>query len=63
MCRGIMATRWVGGWCSLDGEQAQVVDDAEMVARLTGVSGQGSCNFCDPGPPQLIFGLGFSFIE
>ena len=33
VCRGIVATRWVGGWCSLDGEQAQVVDDAEKVAR------------------------------
>ena len=33
VCRGIVATRWVGGWCSRDGEQAQVVDDAEMVAR------------------------------
>ena len=30
---------------------------------LTGVSGQGSCNFCDPGPSQLIFGLECSFIE
>ena len=33
------------------------------VYALTGVSGQGSCNFCDPGPSQLIFGLGSSFVE
>jgi hypothetical protein len=31
--------------------------------ELTGGSGQGSCNFCDPAPTQLIFGLGFYFIK
>ena len=32
VCRGIVATRWVGGWCSLDGEQARVDDDAEVIS-------------------------------
>jgi len=32
VCRGIVATRWVGGLCSLDGEQARVDDDAEVIS-------------------------------
>ena len=32
VCRGIVATRWVGGWCSLDGEQAREADDAEVIS-------------------------------
>ena len=32
VCRGIVATGWVGGWCSLDGEQAREADDAEVIS-------------------------------
>ena len=48
----------VGSLCGSGTKCVRVSGDG-----LMSVSGQGSCNFCDPGPSQLIFGLGFSFIE
>ena len=34
-----------------------------IIHALTGASGQGSCNFCEPGPARVIVGLVFCFIQ